>query len=190
MGAIEGQSPQPIPGYPNISIVNNINTDKKDDKKDDKKSSPYSPDSSLYIGLELVAIHRFLLNFTDEGAKDPLYCIYRTTYLASMAAGVAFGLYKSMTASQEVGLEKRAEYFGKESLVTKCKMGALTYLKGSFVLQLLRGVIMPEKMGPFNIPHIANAVPAYWGFSLGSDMSSYAYNNLVSKKQKSEEIKK
>lgn len=156
-----------IQQQPPITINNNINTEKPKDDKKDKKSDGIG--SELYPLLELYVIHRALLNYTDPVSNEQ---IYRLTYMVAMAAGAAFAIYKSMQADQKVGLEQRAEQFGKGSLTKKGSLLVLAYIKGPGALILLKSIAKP----------LGNLVPVYWGFNLGLDLSTYTYNILFSKK--------
>ncbi|MBA3815488.1 MAG: hypothetical protein H0X29_03020 [Parachlamydiaceae bacterium] len=161
-------SPQ-LPGYPPLTI--NINTEKpkEADKKDDKKSQSqaYLPGRVLYLGLEFYLVHQAMLTFDNQ--------LYRETYLASMAAGTAFGLYKSMTTGKDVDLERRAESFAKSDLINKVFMTSEAYIMGTPMIRLTLRVT--ERLG--------NLMPFVCGFSIGSDVSSYLYKNLIPKKIKS-----
>lgn len=155
------------PGSQPITIITNINTEKKDDKKD-KKDQSFMPEGIVYMALEFYVLHKALLDFPEDSK-------YRSVYLASMVAGVALGLYKSMVSNSEVQIEKRAECFAKGDWTKKGLMVGAAYVAGPFMTRVIRSYAIG----------MGKLVPMYWGASLGSDISCYVYNSLFSKKQKS-----
>lgn len=156
------------PGCQPITIINNINPEKKDEKKD-KKDQSLMPEGVVYMALEFYVLHKALLDFP----QDPKY---RSLYLASMVVGVALGIYKSMVSNGEVQIEKRAECFAKGGLGKKSMMVGSAYIMGPGLARFLRSYLAVG-MGKF--------VPMFWGASLGSDASCYVYNSLFSKQKKS-----
>lgn len=160
------------PGAP-VTIVNNIYpaAEKKDDKKDDKKDKKEPSNLlgyNIYLPVE-IGIHYCILN-ASLGDDLP----YRTAHLVGMVAGAVFGLHKAMTKGGEPRLQKKIVEFSALDWSFRGAMLAGAALWGP--------VAMYAAQEFKQVDHLGN-VPAFgWGFSLGSDLSLYAYNSLVSKK--------
>lgn len=156
--------------YPSLTIINNINT-KPEKAGNSKNSVSYLPGRLLYAALEIGFIHHEM--FT-RSAQDP-YPIYRLTYLTGVVAGAAFGLYKAaFKGDVEPRLEKRAETFAQQGALTKGIMLAELLVSGPGILTVLESE-------PIKDLGLGNFAALGWGFSLGADLSRYAYQNLVSK---------
>lgn len=186
MGSVinQGQLPKE---YPPLTIINNINTEKPAKADNNKESSKeYLPGRILYTGLEIAFIHREFLNRCVTGQADP---VYRLTYLTSMIAGAAFGLYKAIKTQEEPGLEMRAEAFAKKDNTAKGIMLAEMYILGPLALvgaENFKGVSSQGESSQGESSQgkssLGNLVAMGWGFSLGSDIAKYVYHNIVSKK--------
>lgn len=166
------------PGAP-VTIINNIyQAEKKEDKKDDKKDKKEPSNLlgyNIYLPVE-IGIHYCILN-ASLGDDLP----YRTAHLVGCVAGAIFGLHKAMTKGGEPRLKKKVEEFSALDWSFRGAMLAGAALWGP--------VAMYAAQEFKQVDHLGN-VPAFgWGFSLGSDLSLYAYNSLVSKKINNKEVK-
>lgn len=151
----------------NVPIINNTINTSSEKKEDKKESGGHLAGRWLSFGLEGIIHHHML--------TSPLY---QLTYLTTLAAGAAFGLYKAAVQREKTssGFEQRATTFAKSGLGDKAIMVAELAIQGPLAMAGAESVKLTNNMTAGGL------VAGAWGFSLGSDLAAWAYNSIAPKK--------
>lgn len=153
-----------------VTVINNIyNYPPKSDEKG------YQPGQVLYYALEGTIQNAMFSRCVS--IADTCTPIYTTTYAVAFVAGAAFGLYKAMKGERNVGINERAQAFVDGGFGTKVTMMAELALQGPIAIA---AADMIETSGR---SISGGLVAAAWGFTLGADLSTWAYKSIKNKEQ-------
>lgn len=172
-----------LPGGPQQPVyvtVNITNPEKKADEPKKKADEGYLPGKKLYILLNAaISASIGLAKVEVNGVPQQ---IYYATYLTSLAAGTALGLYNSRMGKPAGSLNEMANQFAKSGFSDK-------------LMILTEKVIGPGPLAMWIGNHLSQVedlslgsmVAGYWGFQTGVELGEFAHKKLFAAKAEAKE---